>query len=270
MLDTEGYSRVIDKLRRFFFDQKGFIEVPAQCRRSILSACEEPKTMALYEIDALFPLPQTGQMWLEHEILKNPSAPGYFCVTTSYRNEPNPIPGRHDKIFPMFEFESHGSMDTLRRLEAELLQHLGFKEAVHVQYDALCNQYDTPILEARHEEMMQAEFGPCISLEQFPRRTDPFWNMKECNDGSFSKIDIILCGQETIGSAERSCNPEQMRHNFNSVSGGQYAQRLFEAFGHDRVMKELDAYLAMPMISRFGGGIGITRLVRSMRQENLI
>ena len=32
-----------------------------------------------------WPLPQTGQMWLEYELLKNPTAPGFFCVSTSYR-----------------------------------------------------------------------------------------------------------------------------------------------------------------------------------------
>ena len=46
---------------------------------------------------------QTGQMWLEYDLLKDPSKPGFFCLSTSFRNEPNPVPGRHDKIFPMFE-----------------------------------------------------------------------------------------------------------------------------------------------------------------------
>ena len=56
-------------------------------------------------------------MWLEYELLKNPDAPGFFCLSTSFRNEPNPVPGRHDKIFPMFEFEMKGSMDDMVQLE---------------------------------------------------------------------------------------------------------------------------------------------------------
>ena len=52
-------------------------------------------------------------MWLEYELLKNPNVPGYFCVSTSYRNEPNPVPGRHNLIFPMFEFEMKGGMEEL-------------------------------------------------------------------------------------------------------------------------------------------------------------
>ena len=41
----------------------------------------------------------------ECEVLDHPEEKGYFCVSTSYRNEPNPVEGRHDKIFPMFEFD---------------------------------------------------------------------------------------------------------------------------------------------------------------------
>jgi hypothetical protein len=52
--------------------------------------------------------------------------PGLFCLSTSYRNEPNPIPGRHEKIFPLFEFEMKGNFEDLKKLEKELLMHLGF------------------------------------------------------------------------------------------------------------------------------------------------
>ena len=30
----------------------------------------------------------------------------------------------------------------------------------------------------------------------------------------YNKVDVILHGQETIGSAERSCDAEEMRNNF--------------------------------------------------------
>ena len=51
-----------------------------------------------------------------------------FCVSTSYRQEPNAIPGRHDIIFPMFEFEMPGNIHDLARMEYELVKYLGFKE----------------------------------------------------------------------------------------------------------------------------------------------
>ena len=59
---------------------------------------------------------QTGQMWLENVLLDNPDYEGAFCLSTSYRNEPNPVAGRHDKIFPMFEFEMKGDMDAMVEL----------------------------------------------------------------------------------------------------------------------------------------------------------
>lgn len=272
MKDIFAYNKIIREMRRFFQDLKGFVEVPAQPRLSILAACEDPKTITQFIFSGVnYPLPQTGQMWLEREILENPGVPGVFCITTSYRNEPFPIPGRHDKIFPMFEFESKGGMDQMRALEAELVEFLGFKtKPVSHLYNDLCRQYNVTDLSAQEELRMQRDYGNVISLEHFPQHTHPFWNMKHDKNGIYNKIDVILHGVETIGSAERSTNVEEMRHNFFNISEGQYAKLLFSAFGEERVMAELDEYLSLPMFPRFGGGIGITRMARAMQLEGLL
>jgi len=209
-------------------------------------------------------------MWLEAEILKNPSVPGVFCITTSYRNEPFPIEGRHDKIFPMFEFESAGGLDVLKKVEAELVEYLGFPAPVSCLYQDICNRYGVEEIKAEQELTLQKEFGNVVSLEHFPQHTHPFWNMKHDKEGIFNKVDVILYGMETIGSAERSTNVNEMRDYFFTLSNGQYAQLLFNAFGKERVTKELDAYLALPMFPRFGGGIGVTRLARAMNLAGLI
>lgn len=271
MQDIFSYNEIVRELRYFFQDKLGFIEVPAQSRLSILAACEDPATITQFHYDALnYPLPQTGQMWLEAELLKNPRLPGVFCVTTSYRNEPHPIPGRHDKIFPMFEFEAPGSMEVLRQLEADLLAFLGFSTPYHVSYENMCTHYNTSILSAGHETAMQKEFGDAISLEYFPKRSHPFWNMKQFDAETYSKIDVLLHGMETIGSAERSCDAKQMRENFYTISEGQYANLLFKAFGEKRVTEELEEYLSFNFFPRFGGGIGLTRLARAMKLEDLL
>ena len=58
---------------------RGFQEVHTQNRLSILAACEDPTTVATYEYAGeVWPLPQTGQMWLEYELLNNPKVPGFF------------------------------------------------------------------------------------------------------------------------------------------------------------------------------------------------
>ena len=125
-LSTEDFNKAVAKMRDFCVS-KGFLEVHTQSRLSILAACEDPQTLASYNYAGqVWPLPQTGQMWLEYELLKNPEAPGFFTVSTSYRNEPNPVPGRHDKVFPMFEFEMKGGLKELQEFETEMLEYLGF------------------------------------------------------------------------------------------------------------------------------------------------
>ena len=250
---------------RTFFLNKGFLEVPTQSRLSILAACENPHSITTYEYcGEVWPLPQTGQMWLEYELLKNPKWPGVFCISTSYRQEKTPIPGRHELIFPMFEFESHGNMIDLDNLEHELLVYLGFGKPVLVDYDTMCQNYGgVSILENEHEDKMWKEFGHCVSLQNFPLRTNPFWNMKHSAAGIFNKIDVILYGQETIGSAERSCDTDKMREMFYTIEGGRYSAKLFELFGKERVERELNEFLSYEFFPRFGGGIGMTRLARA-------
>ena len=264
MKDTETYHALIIRLRAFF-TQKGFKEVPTQSRLSILAACENPHSVATFMYNGtVWPLPQTGQMWLEYELLKNPEWPGVFCISTSYRDEKTPIPGRHEKIFPMFEFESHGGMKELEAMEAELLAFLGFAAPVTMDYDETCKAYgDVPTLEDEHENRMWKEQGPIVSLQNFPERTSPFWNMRKADTGLYNKIDVIMYGQETIGSAERSSDVEEMRRAFYTVSEGSYAAKLFELFGKERVEAELDEYLQFKFFPRFGGGIGLTRMARA-------
>ena len=269
MKDTKNYNELVQKMRTFF-QSKGFLEVPTQSRLSILAACENPHSITTFNYSGeVWPLPQTGQMWLEYELLKNPEWNGVYCISTSYRQEKTPIPGRHELIFPMFEFESKGGMSELLKLESELLDYLGFDKPVEVNYDDVCNEYGgVEILEDEHETRMWNEKGSVVSLQNFPYRTNPFWNMKEGKDKVFNKVDVILFGQETIGSAERSCNVEEMRNNFYTIENGGYSAKLFELFGKERVEKELEEFLSHDFFPRFGGGIGMTRLDRAYKLNN--
>ena len=265
MTNTLMYHSLVQKLREFFLE-KNFVEVPTQPRLSILAACENPYSVATFNYNGeVWPLPQTVQMWLEFELLKNPTWEGVFCISTSYRAEKDPIPGRHELIFPMFEFESKGTLKDLKVLEDELLNFLGFGSPVEIDYDEICEEYGgVEILEDEHEARMWKELGHCVSLQNFPERTSPFWNMKHKGDGIFNKVDVILFGQETIGSAERSCDKDEMRNTFETISEGGYAAKLFELFGEERVTKELDDFLEFDFFPRYGAGIGLTRLARAM------
>lgn len=262
--NLETYHILVQKMREFFL-KRGFIEVATQPNLTILSACENPHSVTKFDyVDQVWPLPQTGQMILEEVLLSNPQLPGCFCISTSYRQEKNPIPGRHELIFPMFEFESKGGIKELIQLESELLDHLGFTQPIEVNYDDVCQEYGgVEILEDEHESRMWKEKGPVISLQNFPLRTNPFWNMKHKENDIFNKVDVILYGQETIGSAERSSNVDEMRHNFYNIENGGYAAKLYELFGEERVKKELEEFLNFDFFPRFGGGIGMTRMARA-------
>ena len=267
MINTKDYNSLVQKLREFFL-RKGFLEVPVQSRLSILAACEDPFTVEQFNwANEVWPLPQTGQMWLEYELLKTPDVPGVFCISTSYRNEPNPIPGRHETIFPMFEFESKGNMEDLIKMESELLLYLDLPAPTLHDYEKLAKEYEVDILETEHEQKMCEKYGEATIIQHFPERTSPFWNMKHKGDGIFNKVDVILYGQETIGSAERATDKVEMRNMFETISDGGYKEKLYDLFGKDRVEKVLDEYFDNDFFPRFGGGIGVTRLIRALKMR---
>tara|TARA_A100001011_G_scaffold390495_1_gene474051 strand:+ start:238 stop:1182 length:945 start_codon:yes stop_codon:yes gene_type:complete len=272
IINTQEYHKVVQKLRSFFLS-KNFLEVSTQNRLSILAACEDPFNVGTFNYCGnCWPLPQTGQMWLEYELLKNPEPEGYFCLTTSYRMEKEPKQDRHALIFPLFEFEAKGGMDKLLELEKELLEYLGYDKEKFTEgkYNDIAKLYETTELDHDHEERLYKELSPTFFLTDFPEFTNPFWNMKRSGDESSNKVDVILSGQETIGSAERETDKEIMRERFNTIMDGGYKEKLYELFGKERTDIELNDYLNFDFFERCGGGIGMTRLIRSMKLEGLI
>tara|TARA_A100001015_G_scaffold18095_1_gene20999 strand:+ start:6987 stop:7844 length:858 start_codon:yes stop_codon:yes gene_type:complete len=273
IIDSVKFNKVINKLRSFFLS-KNFIEVHTQNRLSILAACEDPFNVQTFQYAGkVWPLVQTGQMWLEYEILSKPDVTGYFCVTTSYRMEPNPVPGRHDIIFPMFEFEFKGDINELVELQKELLLHLGYDNSNFYEndYKVIAEEFGTLELEHEHEEKLYTDKSPVAFIKNFPEFTSPFWNMRRNpNDDTSYKVDVILSGMETFGSAEREVNKDVMREKFETIMEGSYKNKLFELFGEERTRAELDEYLELNFIKRSGCGIGVTRLIKSMEKEGLL
>lgn len=274
VIDTPSFHFVVQKLRSFFLE-RGFLECHTQNRLSILAACEDPSTITTFQyVGQPYPLPQTGQMWLEYELLKRPQFPGYFCVSTSYRQEPNPIPGRHDLIFPMFEFELKGGMEELEMMERDLLEYLGYGAPATFpsgNYTDIAEQYGVLEISHAEEQRLAAEKGAVFFLKNFPEYTSPFWNMqRNASAKTANKIDVILSGMETIGSAERSTDVHDMLERFTHISNGMYAKTLFNQFGKERVMAEMNEFLGNTFMVRSGGGIGLTRLISSMKKEGLI
>jgi len=265
------YHRAITDLRHFFLNQ-GFIEVQTQANLSILAACEDPTTVATFNYAGqVWPLPQTGQMKLEEYLLRD-KLEKVFCISTSYRQEPDPIPGRHSLIFPMFEFESLGNMEDLIHLLKKLLAHLNFKEQTiqTLSYEEIAKLFAIKTIGAKEEERINLEISSVVLLTDFPEHTSPFWNMKRNRiTDTANKVDTILYGVETIGSAEREVDTQVMEERFHSISDGLYADLLYSHFGKHRVLKELHEFLSLEMVPRFGGGCGITRFIRAMKQNEI-
>jgi len=180
----------------------------------------------------------------------------------------------------MFEFEMKGDMEEMKKMEEELLDHLGFNKFYNDKYPEgdyidIANKYGVKELEHEHEEKLKQEYGPVFFLKHFPNYSSPFWNMKQDENskvegGHAKKIDVIINGIETIGSAQRSTDINEMRRQFYEISDGQYANILFSNFTKERVENELNEFLKFNFFERSGGGIGITRLIKVMKESNLI
>jgi aspartyl/asparaginyl-tRNA synthetase len=122
---------------------------------------------------------------------------------------------------------------------------------------------------------MGKEYGDVVFLKHFPEE-ESFFNMKRCDDPKLvKKVDVLLGSpniksMEVIGSGERSVDVDQMRRSFIEQTEGKFAQLLYDKFGKDRVNKELDEYLSLPMFPRSGMGIGGTRMLNILLDKGLI
>jgi aspartyl/asparaginyl-tRNA synthetase len=165
-------------------------------------------------------------------------------------------------------------MKELQEFETEMLEYLGFgtRDEFHEgNYLDVAAKYGVKELEHEHEESLETDFHKCYFLKNFPNYTSPFWNMQQNEDGeTAAKIDVILHGVETIGSAQRSCDKEEMRRQFMTISDGAYSNTLFSQFTRERVLKELDDFLKFDFFPRSGGGIGVTRMIRAMKLSNIL
>ncbi len=162
----------------------------------------------------------------------------------------------------MFEFEMKGGVQELQDMEWELCEWLGLPLSKNdiMTYDDWTNKFNTKELDHDHEKKIGRGM-----ITDFPEWTSPFWNMARNDDGTSKKIDVILNGMETIGSAERSTDKDQMRDTFYTISDGQYAQLIIDLFGKSRVEKELEDFLSFDFFPRSGGGIGVTRLISALK-----
>jgi hypothetical protein len=195
---------------------------------------------------------------------------GYYCDSTSTRDESRAGDGRRYNTFAMSEFELYGGYQDLRCFLENLLANLGFRKVSYIEYEEACNYLGVTMIDDKEEKKLCEDLSSVVLLGKFPKRTDPYWNMKYSGKGDlYNKIDVLIHGVETMGTAERSCDKDQMRKDFYTQDEGKYAKRMFEIFGQDRVMQELEKFLEHTFVPRFGGGIGLQRLIEGMEKEGI-
>ena len=91
------------------------------------------------------------------------------------------------------------------------------------------------------------------------------WDQRCPNGGSGRHSTHSSASASSGGSAERSCDIEAMKEEFYTISEGGYSNLLFDLFGKERVEAELDEFFQHDFIPRFGGGIGMTRIISALR-----
>lgn len=284
-IDPRKFSLVNNRINQFCLN-KGFQQASIQHLFDEMVACDDPQNMRTFKaLGTCWPLIQTGQMGLEDVIMdeqqKGNPAKGFYCQTTSYRFESNPVEGRHMIAFPLFEVEHLGGYKELHNFQRDLLIDLGYEpesdgEFPRADYADLLKEFGVDKLENEHEAKLGEKY-PIFSIDNFPTE-ETYWNMKLSDKPGYSlKTDVIVGGVETIGSAERSCDIEQMHDEFYNTAGGEYAEVVNEKLGEERMKKRLNKYLhegpngmAREFIERSGMGIGMCRLIDDMDKRGLI
>lgn len=207
------------------------------------------------------------------ELLELPR--GYFAHNTSTRNEARAGDGRREFKFPLSEFEfenksEHTGFDELATFLSKLLTHLGFGVPKLVYHEDECNKFGVEYIEDKEEQALCDKYGSAVLLGKFPLRSDPYWNMRHAGNDIYDKIDVIIHGFESAGTAVRSCNTEEMKKQITKQDSGEYIKAMYKHFGKDRVDKEINEYLDYKFIPRCGGGLGMSRIIRGLKLEGII
>lgn len=273
-----------------FLSREGWKFSMPQNRDNLLHGCEDPETLAFFEIAGrILPKTQSVQMSLEDDLLTCEPGKEHGLVTygVSTRNESTAdTDDRRNYQFPMIEIEGFNTYNEHQTVNERIyyklvMQHTRFMTELQllqptqdiplVDYETLCEIYGVETLEAEQEMRIYKDYGPVVGLINFPKRTNPFWNMLRFeNSDQFAKLDLIVCGRESSGGAIREISVSKMNKNFYNVEGGKYAARLFENLGKENVERALGTYLENKFVPRFGAGYGLTRILQAMVDRKLV
>ncbi len=235
----ERFDRTVKALRDFFAKRE-FKEVNSQCRPSILAAWEFPERLQAYNARGTeWPLPQSGIVWLERELRKDPDATGFFCLTNSYGAAAAAQPR------PIFEFAFRGDQTALRTLVTALMTSL------------LPHNF-----EGDGRIVTNSSLAEC-----------PFWNVAAAPSGENGSqrarnCDAHFKGTRLVSAAERTQDKNAMSYKFCVSYGGRYSLGLYHYFGQARTEAEFARYVNDCSFLRSTGSVDVMALSRYILSES--
>ena len=250
-----AYDKVIYKIR-FFFKEKGFIEVFTQNNFSVIEPMTNSELFTQHSPEIYYP--QTKQIQLDQFLLENPQESGFFSI--SYQFQEN-------TLYPFIEFTSN---DNIRQFYTEFFNYMGLNQSVSEnEYDDICNFYEINTLTDDIFSRINQDYGTISCIDNFPERVTSSWNIQwNDTESHYYKNMILINGINIMNLFEKSCNTVKMYNMFHTDNI--YLQQLYQRFGEDRVENELNEFLQKDFLPRIGGTIDITKIISIFFLFNLI
>lgn len=201
---------------------------------------------------------------------------GYYCMNTSTRNESRAGDGRREFRFPITECEfavetEESGLEELAQFLERMIVHLGFEKPARRYYTEECKIRGVKKLDDIDEaDICNQAQNSVVLLMKFDEESDPYFNMRKNADGTFDKIDVLIDGVETVGSAVRSCNKDEMLDMLKKQDKGKYLTTMYKYFGEETIKNEVNDYFSYKFIPRCGLGIGTSRLIKALERHNLV
>ena len=241
----KAYQQTVNKLRAFFAT-RNYKEIdPHQYATTLLES-----HTAHYAPGKPGTVSQAHELSLEKALLQSPELlPGVFCLTDQ-----------------SCEFAARKDTNTAQTIGQALCQWLQLGDrSVHKEsdYRFIADYYKTKFLSPAHEQAIWQDFSPIFTITDKPCVLNTCFTTLT-QEAHAKTTDTVLFGMSSVTSARRSCDPEDMREAFYTVSNGEYAKSLFELFGESRVMGGLEKFLVHNFFPRYGGSIGIPQLMQAI------
>ena len=60
-----------------------------------------------------------------------------------------------------------------------------------MKYEEVCEKYSSDEVHHDEEQQLEKDYGSVVLITDFPKRSNPFWNMKHKENGYYNKINVI-------------------------------------------------------------------------------